>query len=208
MRRIFDMDNPLMQGLSVIADMMILNLLTLICSIPVVTLGAALTAMNAVVIRMLNQEEGTSIAKTFFVALKQNLKTGCLLGLLFLLAAGLLCFDYLAASAYVPPFRFVVVALAVLLLGLGIYAFALLSRYDNTVFGTIRNAALLAVGYFPKTAGMLCFSIALWLLCIHFFRYGAPVLFLFGLSLPCYVCVILMRDMFRKLEENNGGTEP
>ena len=43
MRRFFDMENPIWQGLGVIADMLILNLLTVICSLPVVTAGAAVT---------------------------------------------------------------------------------------------------------------------------------------------------------------------
>ena len=48
LRRLFDLDNPLMQGLSIVADMLILNLLTLICSLPLLTAGTALTAMNDV----------------------------------------------------------------------------------------------------------------------------------------------------------------
>ena len=56
MRRFFDMDNPLWQALSVVTDMVILNLLTLLCCVPVITSGAAFTAMNDVVIRILRQE--------------------------------------------------------------------------------------------------------------------------------------------------------
>ena len=37
MRRFFDMDNPLWQALSVVTDMVILNLLTLLCCVPVIT---------------------------------------------------------------------------------------------------------------------------------------------------------------------------
>ena len=47
MKRLFDMDNPLMQALGILADLMVLNLLTIVCSLPVLTAGAALTALNA-----------------------------------------------------------------------------------------------------------------------------------------------------------------
>ena len=198
------MENPIWQGLGVIADMLILNLLTVVFSLPVVTAGAAVTAMNSVVIRMLRGEEGTGVTRCYFHALRQNLKSGILLGLGLLLAAGLLYFDYLAASSFVPPLRFAIAAIGVLLLALAIYAFALLSRYENSLFGTLKNAAALAVAYFPKTLGMLCFCAAFWLLCIHFIRWGAPILLMFGLSLPCYVCVILMKPMFDLLEKENN----
>ena len=75
MRRIFDMENPFWQGLSVIADMLLLNLLTLLCCVPLITMGAALAAMNDVVIHIVNQEEG-GILKGYGRAFRQNLKNG------------------------------------------------------------------------------------------------------------------------------------
>ena len=44
--KFFDMDSPLMQGLGKMADLLWLNVLTLICCIPIVTIGASFTAMN------------------------------------------------------------------------------------------------------------------------------------------------------------------
>ena len=92
MRRFFDMDNPLWQALSVVTDMVILNLLTLLCCVPVITSGAAFTAMNDVVIRILRQEE-SGILKNYGSALRQNLKKGICFGLILIVAAGLLYFD-------------------------------------------------------------------------------------------------------------------
>ncbi len=202
------MENPFWQGLSVIADMMLLNLLTLLCCVPVITMGAAFTAMNDMVIRITRQEEG-SIVRGYGKALRQNLKNGCLFGLMILLAAALLYIDYLCALTYAPVLRYAVAAIAVLLLALSMYVFALLARYENGLIKTVKNAAALAVGYFPQTLGMLCFCVALWLLGIHYYRIGAPILFMFGFSLPCYVCVLLMRRMFDRLEatDGNGGPE-
>ena len=199
MRRLFDMDNPLWQALSVVADMMLLNLLTLLCCVPVITSGAAFTAMNDVVIRIIRQEE-SGILKNYGRAFRQNLKKGCLFGLMLLAASGLLYFDYLCALAYAPMFRYGIAALAVLVLAVSIYTFALLARYENSLGRTMKNAVMLAVGYFPRTLGMVVFTTALWLLCIRYYRVGAPILFMFGFSLPCYVCIVLMRPIFDRLE--------
>lgn len=194
------MENPLWQGLSVVGDMMILNLLTLLCSVPIITMGAAFTAMNDVVIRIVRQEEN-GILRSYGRAFRQNLKKGSLFGIILLLAVGLLYFDYLCALAYAAPFRYGVAALAVLLLALAMYVFALLARYENGLMATIKNAAVLAVGYFPQTLGMVCFFLAFWLLGIRYYRIGAPILFLFGFSLPCYICALLLRKAFDRMEE-------
>ena len=188
-----------MQGLSIVADMLILNLLTLICSLPLLTAGTALTAMNDVVIRVVRQEEG-SIVRDYFRAVRSNFKNGLLFGLLLLIAGGLLYFDYLCARAYVPVMRYGIAAFAVLLLALTVYSLALFARYENRLGQTIKNAAALAIAYFPRTLGILCFCLAFWLLCFRFLRYGAPILIMFGFSLPCYVCILILRPVFEALE--------
>lgn len=199
MKRIFDMDNPFWKALAVAADLLILNLLTLLCSLPILTAGAAFTAMNDVVVHMVRQEEGY-VAKPFFRSFAANLKKGTLLWVLLLVAAALLYFDYLAAVVYVPALRIPIAAMAVIVLAIAMYAFALLARYENTLFGTLKNAVTLAVGFFPRTLGMVVFAIGLWFVSLRFYRIGAPILLLFGLSLPCYICILLMNGIFEKLE--------
>lgn len=200
MKRIFDMDNPFWRALSVAADLLVLNLLTLLCSLPVITAGAAITAMNDGVIHLVRQEE-TYVVKPYFRAFASNFKKGTFLWLLLLLAAAFLYFDYLAAAAYIPAMRLPIAALAVIVLAFSHYAFALLARYENTLIGTIKNAATLAVGYFPRTLCMVAVTVGMWILALRFIRVGAPLLLLFGASLPCYVCVLLMNAVFDKLED-------
>ena len=200
MRWFFDMEHPVMRTLSVIADLIVLNLLTIVCCLPVVTAGASLTALNAAVIKILRGEE-SALAKDYFRAFRENFKKGSAMGLIFLLIFALLYVDYLAAQTFIPTLCPVITAMTLLVLTLGLYAFALLARYENTLWGILKNALLLAVGYFPKTLGMAVFAVALWLLSVQFLRYGAPILFLFGLSLPCYVAILLMQKVFDNLEK-------
>ena len=200
MKKIFDMDNPLMQALSVAADLLALNILALLCCLPIVTAGAGITAMNDLVIHMARQEE-TYLVKPFFRSFRANFKQSSLLWLLILAAAALLYFDYHAAAVYAPMLRYPIAAIGVMLLAVAMYAFALLSRYENSVFGTLKNAVSLAIGFFPRTLGMVVFTVAFWVLAIHFYRFGVPVLVLFGLSLPCYICALLLRGVFDQLEK-------
>ena len=199
MRRIFDMNNPFMRALGIAFDLIALNVLTLVCCIPIVTGGAAITAMNDIVIHTVRGEE-TYLIKPFFRSFKANFKKGTILWLMILVAAALLYFDYYAAVAYIPILRYGIAAIAVIVLAVVLYAFALLARYENTLKGTLKNAAILMVTNFPRTLGMVVISLGLWILAIHFYNIGAPLLLLFGLSLPCYICALFLNPVFKKLE--------
>lgn len=209
MKKLFSMDNPLMKALSVVADLLILNILTVILSLPLFTLGPALAAMNDIVIKLVRGEEGYTI-KPYFQAFKANFKKGLLFSLVLVLSAGILYVDYLAAEKLIPIMRAPIIAIGVIILAISIYALALQARYENTFRATLKNAALLAIGNFPRTLFMVVCTVGLWVVCIHFYKFGIPILMLLGLSLPCYVNILLMDGVFRKLdgEETEDSESP
>ncbi len=200
MNKLFDNNNPLMKGLSVMASLMAVELLALLCALPVVTAGAAYAAMNDYIIRLVREEEGP-LPRSFFRAFSANWKKATALWLLLLAALAFILFDYWAAKVYIPVLRLPVAAVGVLVLTVAFYAFALLTRYENTLRNTLKNAALLAIGYFPRTLGMLLFTAVFWVLGLTAWRVVTPLLVLFGLSLPCYVGMQLMNPMFADLEK-------
>lgn len=199
MKKFFRSDSPFMRALTIAADLLILNLLTLVLSLPLITLGPAVTAMNDIVIHIVRGEEGYTV-KPYFQSFAANFKKGALLSLILIAAAGILYVDYLAALVYIPIMRIPIFAIGIIVLAISFYAFALLARYENTLRGTLKNAALLAVGNFPRTLFMVVCAVGLWVVCINFYKIGTPVLFLFGLSLPCYVNILLLNGVFRKLD--------
>ena len=99
----FDMDKPLMRGLSAVTDLILLNVFMFLCCIPVFTAGAAFTAAYTVIIRTLRNEEG-GLVKDYFRAFASNFKEATLLWLGFLLAIAVLIFDYIAVAALLPQF--------------------------------------------------------------------------------------------------------
>lgn len=200
MKWLLDLENPVMRSLGTVADLMVMNLLTIVCCLPVVTIGAALTALNATVIKVVRGEEG-ALVRGYFRSFRQNFPKGSALGLFFLLTVVMLWVDGLMLNDYLPVLRPVFLIMALLVLTLGQYAFAMFARYENTLRGTLKNALCLAVGYFPKTIGMTAFTVAFWLLPLQFLSCGVPILFFFGLSLPCYVSILLMQSIFANLEK-------
>ena len=158
-----------MQGLSRIADLLILNFLFLLCCIPVVTIGAAVTALHSVAMKMAREEEG-GIIKEFFSAFASNFRQATIIHLLFLLVGAVLFADIwfalysvndLGAMGYM---LFGVAALlgvfSILVL---LYVYPLLAKFENTVKRTIELAFILAIRHLPTTillAAIAAFPIA------------------------------------------------
>jgi len=204
MDRFFDANNPVMQFLSRLVDMAVLNLMTIACMIPIVTAGAAITAMNNVLIHLVRKDE-TYVWKMFIASFKQNLKQGIGLGLLFTAIfafAGLeLMMLHSVDAKSSTMFMIIITVICLCVVAIGIYTFALLSRYENTVRGTMINAVSLALGHIPRTLGMLAVLVAwaalLWLL------HGIFLLvLLYGLTIPGYLCTKIYDPIFRSLEPN------
>ena len=206
MKKIFRSDSPVMRALTIAADLLILKLLTLLLSLPLVTMGPAVTAMNDIVIHIVRGEEGYTV-KPYFQSFKANFKHGVLMSLILVISAAVLYVDYLLATALIPIMRVPIIAIGLIILAIAFYAFGMLARYENTFRGTLKNAALLAVGFFPRTLFMVICTVGLWVVCIHFYKIGLPVLLLFGISLPCYVNILLLNGVFRKLDGDEEDEE-
>lgn len=202
MGRLFDMDSPVMRFLNRVGDMMILNLMMIICCIPIITVGAAYTAMHYVVLKMMRGEEGYLI-KGFFKSFARNFKQATLLWLLMLLVilvfiGDAVIFGY-SGVVFPKPLVIMVIAVAVILFLISMYIFPLLARFDNSIKNTIKNAALLAVANLPKTILMAVFYILPFVIG-YFSTYSYVFIFLFGISAPAYGAAWLYSGIFKKFE--------
>ena len=203
MDKFFDSDNPVMKFLARLVDLVMLNVITILYSIPVVTAGGALTAMNYVLLH-LHREDESYVIKMFRKSFRANFKQGIPEGLLALAAAGITAVDLLALhgseSRLATLMMISITIIAVLVFVTCVYMFALQSRYENTVSGTILNAVRLVIGNLPRSAGMAAIWLV-WILLLVFLNKAASLFFLiFGLSLPGYLCTMLYDRIFEDLE--------
>ena len=93
MNQLFNIDNPVMQFISKIFDLVILNLIFILFSIPVITMGASLCGMYYVSLKIVRGED-PYIWKNFFKAFRQNFKQGTLVWILLLLIFAFLGMDF------------------------------------------------------------------------------------------------------------------
>ncbi|MBR6452686.1 MAG: YesL family protein [Lachnospiraceae bacterium] len=165
----FSVEGPLFSGLDRMADLFWLNILFIVCCIPVVTIGASTTALYYVTLKMVKNEE-SHITKSFFRAFKDNFRQSTVIWLLALLIGGILFADYsIMSGAWIDistmPGIFRKVMLVILLIAALLYAiilryvFPLLARFDNTIKNTMRNALLIGIRHLPFT-GLLLLIVA------------------------------------------------
>ena len=78
MRSFFDLDNPFIQFLNRLTDVVILNVICLICCIPIVTIGTSITALHYVTMKMARNEEGY-IVRDFFKSFRENFRQSAII---------------------------------------------------------------------------------------------------------------------------------
>ena len=156
--KIFDLDSPLIAFLNKLADIMWLNILTMLCCIPVVTAGAALTSLHYMSLKIIRNEE-CYITRGFFKSFKENFKQSTLIWLLFMVVIGVLVSDfyivYKTDMEMPQVFNIGLMSIAILVGFTFLYVFPVLAKFENTIMGTLRNAFVMSVLQFPKTILMI-----------------------------------------------------
>lgn len=239
MGRIFDLDSPLMRGLTKMADVMWVNVLTLLFALPLIVeqyitlgpiffdgteivfnadmalnyvfwawvfgiifcipLGAALTAMHFVLLKIVRDEE-SYITRSYFKSFKENFKQSSILMVLQFVIGGILFLDFLITSGRGNIFRYIFFAIALVLYMASLYIFPLQAKFVNTLPGTIKNAFLMSIMALPRTLAMVVITL-LPVLLLYFLDYKIfPLIFLFGFAGPGFLCAGLYSDTFKKFE--------
>lgn len=149
MSSIWRLDSPFMQKMTSITNLMILNILWIICSLPIITMGAATTAMYSVLFAY-RRKETDSVFKPFFVALKQNFLRSTLCWLILLVLGVALAYDaiLLIYGAEFQLFLCIpVIIVAVLVAITGVYMFPQIAMFDNKPWAMVKNGFLLFLLY-------------------------------------------------------------
>ena len=201
-----------MKALSRLVDLALLNIMTLTLTLPVITIGASMTAMNNVLIHFIRDDD-SYISKMLIKSFRSNFRQALPEGLMVLLAAIITLADlwllHTMDSRLATLLMIIITVVAAFLFATAVYMFALQSRYENTVRGTIVNAFRLSVGNLPRTIGMIIIW-TIWALILWFVHRLAPLVFLlYGFTLPGYMCALLYEPLFAGLEESEDKkTDP
>ena len=150
MGKIFGLDSPVVRFMTRVGELMLFTVLWILCCLPLVTAGAATTALFRM---MFNMKEARSTRLVdFFRAFRDNFKKATALELILLgVVAVLLGIFTLATAVQSDMVRLLLMlvfgALFFVAFIAGVYVFPLTAYFENTVSGTIRNAIAMGLGH-------------------------------------------------------------
>ncbi len=201
----FSLDGPIMGALNKAADLVILNLLFIITCIPVFTIGAALTALSCVTLKMKDGNEGYAW-RTYLRSFKENFRQSTVIWVGLLVILMVLVTDYyvvrdMNGTAWMA-IKVVVFAGLLLWLMMVMYVFPLQSRFYNPIRQTVRNALLLAISNAPRAicgAVVVVAAVVATFLNAYTITYGTLIWLLCGFAVLSMINSSLQIKLFRKL---------
>ena len=210
MRNLFNYENPFIQFLVRVGDLIILNVLFILCSAPVVTLGASLTALHRVTQNMLFEQE-EPLLKAFFRAFRQNFKQSTLAWLVELVVIVSLVCDVLLVMAYfngglAKAMYILVAVLAILVAGVYAYLMPLIARYENGMRQQVNNAVILAIIKLPKTLLLVFLNllpVILVLISVPVFVQTLIFWVVIGFAFVSFIESSSLKPVFQQLEKGN-----
>lgn len=206
MPRFFDPDGPFSTAMNQICQLFILNVLWLVCCLPIFTIGASCAALYSVLFKM-RDDKGVKVARLFFRGFRENFKRGTAVWLVLLAAAVVCWLDFQVAGQTEGSLKsvFTVIAMAGLQVVAMVFTFAfpLVARYENPWRVQLKNALLLAISHAPR----LLLSWLPWAFAILITFFSANTLYsmlliwiLIGYAALSYITLWTLTPVFRKLE--------
>ena len=206
MSRFFNPDNPVMEFIAKIFDLVILNLTFIFSCVPIITIGASTSALSYVTLKMVRGED-PYIWRNFWKSFRQNFKQGTLVWIFSILIFIFLGMDFYIINsqntslfAVVRILLWIVCAVA---LSVFLYVFPVISHFVCTTKQALKNALLMTFGHLPYTLMMLALAGLLLFLCSSSSKLFAMIVVLSGIcgfSVVSFVYSIMFDRIFQKYE--------
>ena len=221
MSRFFNPDNPIMEFIAKIFDLILLNLIFIFSCVPIITIGASTSALSYVTLKMVRNEEAY-IVRSFFKSFKDNFKQATIINLIMIAVGAILYLD-LNVAKNMPGsagqiFHVIFMAFVIIYYVLFLYVYPILARFYNTIRNTIKNALFMAIRHLPYTVVMVLIGLCpLLLLFIDSYQIQSTLFVLFlvmGFGVIAYCnsfFLVKIFDHYMSKEENeeqkSEGTE-
>lgn len=197
------MDNIIVRILTKIFDLILLNILFIVCSIPVITIGASITALYTVLLKMTENEEGY-IARGFLSAFKKNFRQSTIVWIILMIIGVLIAIDItiiFSAKGTIRNIGFFLISIVSLFYIMEfIFIFPLIAKFENTTVQMFKNAVLIPASSLP--AAIMVMIIVVMCIAVTFLNqttilYGAIIWNVIGAALVGYAVSYLLNAIFR-----------
>ncbi len=206
----FSYDNPVIRFLNKVTDLLVLNILFIVCSIPIFTIGASVSALYSVSLHSVRYGDGY-VWKNFFGAFKKNFKQATVAWLIMLVVLAVLLLDIMFWQQIdFESLNSIMLGVSFVLLFLWIcletWLFPLIAKMSDSILIQFKNASKMAIGYFiPYT--LVCAGLKSVLLYISYVNLPMlMVMFMIGFSTVAYIDSFFIYKVFAKhIKEESLG---
>lgn len=204
MRFSFNIDSKLWQFFDYAGDLVVLNLLFILTSIPIVTIGASVTAMNAVLFKK-REKRIDSVKSEYFKDFKENFKNSTIIWLIFLTFVFVCGLNFIFITNTDPANRGMLLILIGAILAVMsmtvLYSFAMLARFENDWLTTVSKAFVINIMSFPYSVVIFLVLVASVLISIQTYMailVASAVWMMIGFALVGYLCCDMFYRAFRR----------
>lgn len=196
MKQLFD--SKLFEGLGKVADCLIVSFFWLMCCLPIVTIGAATTAMYYTVHKSIIGDR-EYVTRCFFSSFKDNFKQATICNLVLLAVLLILGVDayivyQMAVAGESSAFIFYFFLVAILyVIGWGCVLFPYMARFQNTTKNTLKSAVFLEMRHLPTSIALIASLILTVFLILY-----VPLCVLFMPAVLFLLYDFLLERVFRK----------
>ena len=202
MRNLLNYDGPVLRFITKIVQSVWLNILWMVCCIPIITIGASTTALCYTCQKIARDEDGY-ITKAFFHAFREQFGKSTAIGVI-MTVAGLalsvdgyilyhLCFTapiwaFLSAVLIVAAIAYIIVAL---------WIFPLHAHFDNTIPALFKNSIMIGMRFIVCTVVMFCVILAMGAL----IYYICTPCIVFGMGTCALLNAMIMKNILIQCEQ-------
>lgn len=199
-----NLDSPVIEFVSTVADYMLLNVLFLLTCLPVITIGPSVSALYAVMMKEV-RHENTEILKMYLRAFKSSFRVSFGLSLIYTGLGVIIGFSLLfwwkqRLFSYISMVSIVFMSVGSLIYVFSLlYVFALSARFENDIIETVKNAFILAICNLKETL-LLCFILIAVSVLIFYIKISFLWIGFIGCSAVAYIQSKLYVVVFSKYE--------
>ncbi|CEI74089.1 YesL family protein [Romboutsia hominis] len=205
MDNLFRYDGKFWETLDNITDIVVLNFLFIVFSIPVITIGASLTATYSVTLKKVKNED-VNVTKEFIKRFKENFKISTVVWILMIVVGSVLLLDFHISNLISDKTLGIMLKLISTIVGIiylfnFTYVFPIISKFNNTIKNTIVNSILISIHNLPYTIIMLTMNllcIVLTFLLVDYFGYILFFYMVIGFGITSYINSIFLNKIFYK----------
>ena len=205
MDNLFRYDNKFFEALGKISNTVILNLLCIVSCIPIITIGASVTATYFVAMQIVKDEE-SYIIKEFIKRFKENFIISTKIWIIMMIIGGVLCFDFYISKLIINEYMRIILQFILLMISIIFafsitYVFPIASNFENTVKNTMINSILISIQHLPHTIVMTLVNLSPIILIFMLSDYWGQILFFYtviGFAIIAYINSIFFNKIFKQ----------